>query len=270
VSNDKKWRPVFERQDAAGEALRQIFNGEVEICLSRSDLRRMAINDTLERFVMATLICGYPNGMQGNNAANICDNLSPLVTLLDEARSQPIKDWNKHYRRVEDDLRGVGLSTYTKFLTFLPANISGHTALILDSRIRKVGNLGVFNDFAGNFSERTYPAYLKRMHEIAMELGVPPENLELFLFEFGLSLKPPANKKMAAAQQKRWAKTKRAVKAAAKKAAAPVAAKPAKKVPVASPAVNGARKPMTAATKKKLAAAANARWAAKKAPAKTA
>ncbi len=50
---------------------------------------------------------------------------------------------------------------------------------------------------------------------------------------------------------------------AAKKAAA--VSPTAKKVPVASPAVNGARKPMSAAAKKKLAVAAKARWAAKKA-----
>jgi hypothetical protein len=68
---------------------------------------------------------------------------------------------------------------------------------------------------------------------------------------------------MAEAQQKRWAKKRRAVKAAAKKVAVltPVATKSVK---VASAAPKGARKPMSPATKKKLAVAAKARWAAKK------
>jgi hypothetical protein len=56
------------------------------------------------------------------------------------------------------------------------------------------------------------------------------------------------------------------VKSAAKKAAVvPATTKPAKAAPVASPGVKKVGKPMSEATKKKLAAAAKARWAAKKA-----
>jgi len=82
-------------------------------------------------------------------------------------------------------------------------------------------------------------------------------------------ISPEARLRMAEAQQKRWAKKKRAVKAAAKKTAAvaPAAVKSAKAAPVAAPSIKGARKSMSAATKKKLAEAAKARWAAKKAPA---
>jgi hypothetical protein len=55
------------------------------------------------------------------------------------------------------------------------------------------------------------------------------------------------------------------VKAAAKKAAtvAPVATKSAKTAAVTSPVANKVGKPMSEATKKKLAVAAKARWAAK-------
>jgi hypothetical protein len=59
------------------------------------------------------------------------------------------------------------------------------------------------------------------------------------------------------------------VNAAAKKAAvvAPVAKTSAKAAPVASPVVKKGGKPMSEATKKKLAVAAKARWAAKTAAA---
>ncbi len=60
-----------------------------------------------------------------------------------------------------------------------------------------------------------------------------------------------ARRKMAEAAKKRWASKKAAEK---KPAAKTPAAK--KAAPVASPAVKGARKPMSAATKKKLAAKA--------------
>jgi hypothetical protein len=78
---------------------------------------------------------------------------------------------------------------------------------------------------------------------------------------------PEGRLRMAEAQQKRWAKKKRAVKSAAKKAAtvAPVATKSAKTAAVTSPAAKKVGKPMSEATKKKLAVAAKARWAAKSA-----
>ena len=84
------------------------------------------------------------------------------------------------------------------------------------------------------------------------------------------AVSPEGRQRMAEAQQKRWAKKKRAEKYAAKKAAAPPVAISAKSVQVAVSPVKGARKPMNPATKKKLATAARARWAAKKAPAKMA
>ena len=79
-----------------------------------------------------------------------------------------------------------------------------------------------------------------------------------------------ARKEMSEAAKERWAKRKRAAKRTAKKAAVvPVAATSAKTAPTASPVVKKVGKPMSAATKKKLALAAKARWAAKKASAKT-
>jgi hypothetical protein len=74
-------------------------------------------------------------------------------------------------------------------------------------------------------------------------------------------------KRIADAQKARWAKKKRAAKYAAKKAATviPAAVTPAKAAPVAAAPVKGAWKPTSPATKKKLAAAAKASWAAKKA-----
>jgi hypothetical protein len=83
-------------------------------------------------------------------------------------------------------------------------------------------------------------------------------------------ISPEGRQRMAEAQKKRYAKAKRAVKTAAKKGAvvAPTAVKSAKAAPVASPGVKRAGKPMGEATKKKLAVAAKARWAAKKAAVK--
>jgi hypothetical protein len=77
-------------------------------------------------------------------------------------------------------------------------------------------------------------------------------------------ISPEGRQRMAEAQKKRYAKAKRA--AVTKKAAAvvPAAVKPAKAAPVQSSSIKRVGHPMSAATKKKLALAAKARWAAKK------
>ena len=84
------------------------------------------------------------------------------------------------------------------------------------------------------------------------------------------TVSPEARQRMAEAQQKRWAKKKRAVKAVAKKAAVvPAAEKPAKKAPKKA-VPKKAKGGITAAARKKMSEAAKARWAAKKAAAQTA
>lgn len=81
------------------------------------------------------------------------------------------------------------------------------------------------------------------------------------------TVSPEGRQRMAEAQKKRYAKAKRTVKSAAKKTAgaAPSMDKSVKVAAVTTPASKGAGKPMSAATKTKLAVAAKARWAAKKA-----
>jgi len=81
-----------------------------------------------------------------------------------------------------------------------------------------------------------------------------------------------AQARMALAQQKRWAKKKRAVKAAAKKAAppaAPASAATTSTKTTAKPAAKRSKGGLTAAGRKRLSEATKARWAAKRAAAKT-
>lgn len=183
----KNWDAIRHRQDRAGEAMRRIFGKRSSVEMSRADLRAFAAKARLDDFVMATLLWGYPNGMRGNLAAGISDNLCELTNLLCKAR-KGIPDWTGHFKHVKR-MGGVGLSTYTKFLNFLPVEVSGHTALILDKRIIEVAASHVFEDFVGNFTWQNYPEYLSQMHSVATNLKVDAESLEFFLFEFGRNLK---------------------------------------------------------------------------------
>jgi hypothetical protein len=209
------WPSHISRGDSAGNALRSIFGTSDEVTLSRSDLRSFACKPDLEQFVMATIIWGYPRGMRGNHVANLISHLGSLTQLLSAARTQPVAEWDTHYAKV-GPIAGIGLSTYTKFLNFLSAQVQGHTALILDDRIIRVANQGIFEELAplqglSNYNAaRSYPQYLECIHGLANNLAVSAEEIEFFLFEFGLNLKPlPAQQIIPADPLKRAAEFKR-------------------------------------------------------------
>jgi len=195
ASKRATWTSHIDENNEAGDALRAIFGNSVEVTLSRSDLKSLASKSNLAEFVMATIIWGYPRGMRGNHVENLIGHLGTLTQLLVAARIQSITDWGLHYANVRP-INGIGLSTYTKFLSFLSVQVNGHAALILDDRIIRVANQDIFEDLRPlqNLSyqnaARHYPEYLQCIEEIATKLSVSPEQLEFFLFEFGLNLKP--------------------------------------------------------------------------------
>ncbi len=196
TSKRSTWEPHINRYDVAGEALTAIFGMSGEVTLSRSDLRSLACKPDLAQFVMATIIWGYPRGMRGNHVSSVISHLGSLTALISTARTQPVLDWSSHFEKVVP-IAGIGLSTYTKFLSFLSVQIQGHTALILDDRIIRISNGGLFEELAPlrglkeHNAVRSYPEYLVCIHSLARSFEVSAEGIEFFLFEFGLNLKPP-------------------------------------------------------------------------------
>lgn len=150
---------------------------------------------------MAAILWGYekPSDLRGTNLADFLTDpthLSNLTQLLISARGQPIADWDSHFKKVVP-IKGIGLSTYTKFLNFLSIKVHGHTALILDSRIVQViqwdqaifVELSPLQGLKESNKDRIYPLYLRCIHEISEGLRVPAENMEFFLYNFGGTLK---------------------------------------------------------------------------------
>lgn len=188
------------------DALRSVFDtfGTSDmVTLSRSDLRDLAEKLDLAQFVMATIVWGYTSGGRGKNIANLIKAFDELRELLSEARTQTVPEWNIHYEKVKK-IKGIGLSTYTKFLNFLSVEVQGHTALILDARISRVAREGIWKELAplelsNSNAVHRYPCYLKQMHSVANSLEVSPEALEFFLFEFGRNLKRPSDERAAVA-----------------------------------------------------------------------
>jgi hypothetical protein len=194
TSKRSTWTSHLTVDGSAGTAIRTIFGESDEVTLSRNDLRHLAKNQDLAQFVMATIIWGYPRGMRGNNVASLIRDFDALISLLAGVCGKPVGDWGSHYAQLAS-ISGVGLSTHTKFLTFLSVAVHGHTALILDDRIIRIAQSGIFQELAPlhelKNAARSYPRYLECMHRFAGDLMVPAERLEFFLFEFGLNLKSP-------------------------------------------------------------------------------
>jgi hypothetical protein len=199
TSKRSTWKQHMDGKNKASDALRSIFDTfgtSDKVTLSRSDLRGLAHKPDLAQFVMATVVWGYTSGMRGNNVKNLIIGFDALTQLLSEARTQPVVEWNIHYKKV-NLISGIGLSTYTKFLNFLDVPVHGHAALILDRRIVQVANQDIFQELASlelsnSNAVLRYPSYLERMHSVANNLEVCPEAIEFFLFEFGLNLKWPS------------------------------------------------------------------------------
>lgn len=189
---------TWEKLPVAGKSLLdhprlRFLKGNEKICLSRADLRAFAKEDDLCPFIMATIIWGYPSGMRGNNFPHIIEEIDKLVELLSSAKREGIADWMAHWEKVKT-IKGLGLSTYSKFLQFLDVNVEQRKALILDDRICRVAASCNFQDFTmeglkyENAPDR-YTEYLNKIHEIANLHSLEAEKIEYFLFLFGLSLK---------------------------------------------------------------------------------
>lgn len=190
----KNWKLHFDRRRAFGKALSEIFDTLDEVTVARSDLRDFAKKQNLDVFAVATVLWGYPTGMRGRDVENIRSSFPRLVELLEAVRKGKIETWEAHCDELSR-IHGVGLSTYTKFLTFLDIRVDGYMAMILDSRIAEVSRRPVFDEMTSihglthEYGIRRYPEYLSWLHSTATRLNVPAENLEFFLYEFGGNLK---------------------------------------------------------------------------------
>ncbi len=119
----------------ARASLSNIFGPSKDVLLSRSDLRKFSRNNELDKFIMATIVWGYPSGMRGKNFDRLLEHIEALKNLLMLAQDGPVNDWGTHFQGVEK-IPGLGLSTYTKLLNFMSVRVGQFQALILDERIQ--------------------------------------------------------------------------------------------------------------------------------------
>lgn len=153
----------------------------------------------LELFIVKVLMWGYPTKGRGKNIDNLLNssNLTKLVNALAMFNTKESITISEIKELLKLKIGGLGLSTLSKFLYFMRLRIGSYRALILDLRVISALNSGKYSDLGiEKFKPLKYENalsyyddYLIFINEIAKDLQAEPDQVEMFLFEYGRNLK---------------------------------------------------------------------------------
>ena len=163
-------------------------NGET-VRLNREMLFEDA--ESTEEFIFKVLLWGYPTRGRGNNIEKLLEkeNLEELKIILEKYKNNNVS--TEELVKDVSKIKGLGISTMTKFLYFLNAKIDGFKALILDDQIlnvinrKRISELNQLSSLKREKALKKYSKYLEKMSELSKELECEPDQIEIFLFSFG-------------------------------------------------------------------------------------
>jgi len=138
------------------------------------------------------LIWGYPRGGRGKNIKTILNTTNFSKTL--KWISKIDKEISEQDFKEGLYLKGIGISTLTKFLCFFKKTVNNKPCLILDDQLISVMRSQKFKDLKSlknikrkNF--QNYKSYLVEINILSNELDFKEDKLEIFFFKFGKTLK---------------------------------------------------------------------------------
>ena len=153
-------------------------NGEM-VRLNREMLFEDA--ESTEEFIFKVLLWGYPTRGRGNNIEKLLEkeNLEELKIILEKYKNNNVST----EELVEDvsKIKGLGISTVSKFLYFLNAKIDSFKALILDDQIlnvinrKRISELNQLSSLKREQALKKYSKYLEKMSELSKELECEPD-----------------------------------------------------------------------------------------------
>ena len=172
----------------------KIFGDKPTLTISRQD-----IFETTEpkEVIIKTIYWGYPSGMRGNHFVNILKHIDLIENTLLRLK-QTIKPTTTEFNELTatfKNVKGLGLSTYSKLLYFFKLKFNSNPCLILDQRLIDVFASNIYSDFQqiNNIryenAEKRYIDFLQLTRLLANKIETEEENIELFLFTFGNNLK---------------------------------------------------------------------------------
>jgi len=185
-------RKTWEKYNELSISLREVFGDSKEIVMSRREIFKF--QDSFDLKILKIILWGYPRGMRGGNFTKIWSSKHDLSKFLVENRFYTLKEFNKVINQIKD-IKGLGISTISKFFYFFKIKVEGLNCQILDDRIMNIISNQQFEDFKplGKIRRenalKKYFEYLKMLDDCSQKLKVPAENIEQFLFVFGNHLK---------------------------------------------------------------------------------
>ena len=189
TSKKETWLKYVPQIPGLAELINDVFGGNTTVEISRYDLFELAKKKSIKKFILSTIIWGYPSGMRGDYFPTMFKAIDHVADCLLIHCNPGVANWQKHWNLVSP-IEGLGLSTYTKFLHFMDVSVEGIPALILDLRLIKAFNKGFFHEFSDLKTIRydnapgLYPKYLQIMLSTSHKFNVTAANLEMFLFDF--------------------------------------------------------------------------------------
>lgn len=171
-----------------------LFGNNETLTISRQDV--FETQDIREK-IIKTVYWGYPYGMRGNHFINILERINKIESALLKLKqtNQPTTSDFNELTATFKDVRGLGLSTYSKLLYFFNLKFNNNPCIILDQRLIDVFSNNKYSDFQQlnntNYdnAEKKYLDFIQITKQLAIKIGTKSENIELFLFAFGNNLK---------------------------------------------------------------------------------
>lgn len=173
----------------------RIFGDKEERTITRGELLGFLKSNPnrIDDFLLLTIYWGYPSGMRGNYFSDIIEteNREKTMAILDKLmRNNAIDDFQKFYTDNIAKLKGIGLSTFSKFLYFMETKVEGELSTILDMRlidVLKTSDFKIeqFDNLKYENAHKYFVEYLKYIDEEAKKIGATSGQIEMFLFIFG-------------------------------------------------------------------------------------
>ncbi|MBO4641159.1 MAG: hypothetical protein J5710_15550 [Treponema sp.] len=192
IVNKKSWEKKLKGQAANKKLFKEIYKGEI----TREDILK---ENNPKKKIMMTLMWGYPTGGRGNNISNILKKIEKLSTILSKDAELTEERFNQLLKKFrENEIKGLGPSTWSKLLYFFNYSIEGNKCLIYDQKIVSSLNRKQFSELANDEkkykqNKNDYLIYLRKIKEWAEKIDAKdsdlPDKIEVFLFYFNLYYK---------------------------------------------------------------------------------
>jgi len=143
--------------------------------------------------IIEIFIWGYPTGGRGKNIESCFKQINILESICKRISNKNIK-LEEYYEVIKEfkSIKGLGASTWTKFMYFFETKIEGIPTLIFDSQIEKSLKQVQFKEFDSlknlkHEKEKHFINYIDEIDKVSRQLDVSADRIELFLFYFNLN-----------------------------------------------------------------------------------